>query len=901
MSGIEPDRWEMIVALAEAASSREGQQRTSFLDEACAGDRSLRSEIESLLASDQDARDFLEEPVSEIVGRLIASSDEEESMIGRRFGPYTILDLLGVGGMGKVYLAYDERLERKIALKLLPRELTLREDRVRRFQREARAASALNHPNILTIHDIGEVGSAYFIATEFIEGQTLRERISSGEMTRSEVLDIVTQIASALAVAHKIGIVHRDIKPENIMLRPDGYVKVLDFGLAKLSDLQIDQIDLDATIGRLEDTEPRLLLGTPKYMSPEQILRLRVDGRADIFSLGVVLYEMIAGRPPFDGATITDIASAIMETRPAPLAEHSSEVTTELERLVDKMLSKERENRHKSADELLIELKLVKQDLGYEGETGRPTPHGPSVALADHRKSGSPDDKAVAPARGASGRSPLWSSQAVNQVRRHKVLFAGLFVAIVAVPAILSSQHSTAGARIDSVAILPFENETHDEAIEYLGDSLVDALASDLSSIPELRVLSRNSVARYKGKEVDPISVGSDLNVGAVITGRVRKFDNQLGIVVELTDTRDGSLLWSQQYNPATSDLLSIQQAVGRNIVGKLRAGLAAEGKAVPAWHKPTDPAAYDLYAKGRWYWNRKTGDGLRQAIVLFQQAIDIDPGFALAYAGLADAYVLNGAMTPREAYQRGKAAAVKAMELDENLGEAHATLAFIQSIYERDWASAEQEFNRAIELNPDYANARHWYALHLAARGQFDRSLQQVLRAQELDPLSPIINTDVGLVYFYMGQYDLAFEQLQKAGNLFPDFFPPHFHLGWVLTQKGEYAEAEVEYQKALSLSPNYSLTKAMRAYTFAVSGKDREARDLLNELLQSPQYVSPYRFAVIYAGLGEKDLAFEWLNRAADELDTWIIYVNVAPFFGTLRQDPRFLELLQHLKLAP
>jgi TolB-like protein/Flp pilus assembly protein TadD len=456
---------------------------------------------------------------------------------------------------------------------------------------------------------------------------------------------------------------------------------------------------------------------------------------------------------------------------------------------------------------------------------------------------------------------------------------------------------------IDSIAVVPFINESRDETVEYLSDGFTDSLISSLSRLPGLKVISHNSVARYKGQVIDPTVVGSELKVGAILSGKFTRVGDDLHIVVELVDTRDRSFLWGKQYDKKASEVLSVQEDIAQQTAEKLSKKLDAESKQSLLKDTPHDPRAYDLYVKGRWYWNKRSGDGLKQALQYYQQAIDLDPTYALPYAGLADAYVINaGWAPPRESYLRANAAAHRALELNSGLGEAHATLGFIKAHYERDWPAAQDEFKRAIELNPNHATAHHWYGDYFLARGEFAEALQEFERARELDPLSPIINTDIGLVYFHKRQYDLAIKHFKTVADLFPDFFPVHHHLAWAYMQKEMYKESIDEFQKALSISKGHTMVKAMLGYAYAVSGKKDEARKILKELqdYSARQYVPPYRFAVLYTGLGEKDLAFEWLNKSYDDLDILLIYVNVSPFFDSLRQDPRFDQLLKRLRLT-
>ena len=831
----------------------------------------------------------------------------DEPQAGQIFSHYRLLNKLGEGGMGVVYLAEDTHLGRQVAVKFLLDGRHRRLSRAR-FLREARSASALSHPNIATVHDYGETAEGWpFIVMELLRGQTLSDLLGTGALTVRQSVSIIRNVLEALCEAHRHGIVHRDIKPTNIVIGERGQVKVLDFGLAKSlgdenpvgSDADVNGLDADALSALPTQTLAGAVLGTPLYVSPEQATGAVVDQRSDLFSTAAVLYECLARRPAFAAPSVVEIfAQVINPVAPLPPSAFNRAVPPELDRVTLKALAKATADRYQSAEEFLEDLQSVSLPEPSTEETGD-TPRqvlGPSMDSL-YRKVVSRRDES-----GGNHRE-VKSEVGVETTRRRRAAMRG--VAGVAALLILLSvlyAYMTPAEFLRSVAVLPFENAGGDESIEYLNEGLTDSLIFSLSQLPDLKVISRNSVIRYKGRQVDPVEVGTSLKVQAVLTGRVKRAGDGLAIVVELIDTRDGSHLWGGEYRKSNSDFSTLQQEIARDLEGRLRQKLSAENSAMLSKRLPVNPAAYDLYLRGRWHWNKRTGEGVRQAITYFQQAIDIDSAYALAYAGLADTYVLNSMVKPRESYMRANAAVAKALEFDNSLGEAHATLGFIKAHYERDWVGADREFERAIELSPNYATAHHWYSAALLSRGQFDRALQEIRRAQELDPLSPGINTDLGLCYFYTRQYDEAAVHFKRMTELFPDFFPAYYHLGWTYTQQRRYAEAIEQYQKALTLSKGHTMVRAMLGYAYAVSGREAEARNILRELetLAKQQYVSPYRFAVLYAGLGEKDLAFQWLNRAYDESDILLIYINVAPFYDPIREDPRFGELRQRLGLA-
>ncbi|MCM3869990.1 MAG: protein kinase [Pyrinomonadaceae bacterium] len=864
---VTPERQQCIQELFQSAAGLALVDRRAFLERACEGDTSLIKEVESLLEESAEIDGSLTSSPQEISSETVV---ENQAVVGKLIAHYKVLSLLGKGGMGEVYLAQDTRLGRKVALKLLPTPLSQDKGRVQRFEREARSASALNHPNVCVIHEIGETDDGRrFIAMEHINGETLRHRLVAGALTLNESLDIALQCASALAVAHEAGVVHRDIKPENLMLRGDGYVKVLDFGLAKLTERYSADSDSEAATLPVFNTHSEMMIGTINYLSPEQARRQEVDERTDLWSLGVVLYEMLTGRMPFTGETNSHAIVAILEREPTPVTESLPGMPSELEWIVTKALRKDRDQRYQTAREFAIDLGHLKEGLS-KGVVTQEKPHP---------------------------RQPLRWPYLIAAVAAILVLIStGLYLLVG------RNNEATNFASINSVAVLPFANMSGDPNMDYLSDGITDSLINSLSELPDIKVIGRSSVFRYKGSHTDAQAVGKDLSVQAVLTGRITERDGDLLIYVDLEDARDNSHIWGEQYNRKTSDILAIQNDISRVITEKLRVRITGEYQKRLAKPDTDNVEAYRLYLKGRWFWNKRTMEGKKQATLCFQQAIDLDSNYALAYAGLADIYVLDSSVPLRDSYLRAKAAVAKALALDGSLGEAHATLGFIKSHYENDWAGGEAEFKRAIELNPNYATAHHWYADQLLARGEFNQALQELRRAQELDPLSPIINTDIGLVYFYSRDYDRSIEYFRRMCELFPDFFPAHLYLGWAYTQKQMYSEATTEYQRAATFAKGHVLVSAMTGYNYAVSGNQEEARKILKELKDrsSREWIPPLRFAIIYAGLGQKDQALEWLNRANDELDLLLIYIKVSPFFDALRKDPRFVALLARLHLA-
>jgi eukaryotic-like serine/threonine-protein kinase len=873
------ERWEQVKQIYDSALKREASERAAYLDQACAGDEALRREVESLLVYEHRAEDFIKTPALQVAARVLAQ-EPSASLIRRQLGHYQVLSRLGAGGMGEVYLAEDSRLGRKVALKLLPAEFTQDAERVRRFEREARAASALNHPNIVTIHEIGQVDDLHYIVTEYIEGQTLRHVLST-PLDLPAALDIAVQAASALSAAHEVGIVHRDIKPENLMLRPDGYIKVLDFGLAKLTELQTPAPGNEAPTVADSETEAGVVMGTVGYMSPEQVRGQRVDARTDIFSLGVVLYEMLAGRAPFAGATKADVLATVLQTEPLPLTQHSRAVPETLGWIVAKALRKERAERYQTARDLLVDLKRLKQELELEASLKR------AGELALNREAAL--DRADRQASAKAANQPQPDAYETKRVK----------------PQV---QRRSSRKAIDSLAILPLLNTSADPNSEYLSDGITESIIAAVSGLPKLRVMAWSTVSRYKRERVAPQEIGQALGVRAVLTGRIVQLSDRLVIKTELVDTSDGSHLWGEHYNFNPSDVFAVEAEIAKEISEQLLLRLTGAEKRQLAKRATDNTQAYHAYLRGRYYWNKRTDENVRKAIEYFKQAIDCDPCYALAYAGLADAYVILGAfgvatLPPGEAYPKAKEAATKALEIDETLAEAHASLAFSLAQYDWDWSAAEREFKRALELKPGYAVAHHWYGfIYLVARGALDEAIAEVKRAHELDPLSLTISSNLGLLLYLARRYDQAIEQYQHTLEMERHFAYTHWQLALAYEQKALYEEAIAELQKAIALSGRSLQPLAQLGHAYAVAGKRDQALAVLAELneLAQQNYVSPSRTAAIYVGLGQIEQAFEWLERAYHERDSWLIWLKFDPVMDELRTDRRFTSLLERIGLA-
>ncbi|MEP6570984.1 MAG: protein kinase [Acidobacteriota bacterium] len=893
-------RWKEIDRIFAAALELDSAERPAFLLAACDGDEELRAEVESLLAH-VVPESLIEGQALGEATRLLANQTRAEEIT--RIGPYQIVKLLGAGGMGKVYLAHDDRLKRSVAIKLLSHYSASGNERIRRFRQEALAASALNHPNILTIYEVGEFKGQNYIATEFIDGITLRARIRRSEFPTGAVLEIAIQVASALSTAHEAGIVHRDIKTDNVMIRTDGLVKVLDFGIAKylLLDGEEEQ--------NLIETKAGSVIGTVAYMSPEQAQGLPVDAGTDIWSLGVILYEMVTGRVPFLGETASETISLILQKEPAPLARYANDVPAELERIIRRALTKDREERYQTVKDLLIDLRNLKRKREVDAEIERGGTHElPTAPFARNNQSApaTVSGAAGSTAPVTAGNSRSSAEYVVSGIRHHKLAATlALVVLVIGVVGLLAYLRArNPEVVIDSIAVLPFQNKSTEADTEYLSDGLAESLLYRLSQLPNLKVSPTSSVSRYKGKEIDPVKVGQELGVNAVLSGRIVQRGDNLTISVELLDVRNNLLLWGEQYDRKMSDLLQTQREISQEIVEKLKLKVSGEEKGL-AKHYTDSSDAYQLYLKGRFYWNKRTSEALQTSIGYFNQAIEKDPNFALAYAGLADSYVVPANhRPPRETMPKAKAAALRALELDETLAEAHTSLGRVLATYEWDWPGAEKEFKRAIELNPRYAVAHQWYGGWLQAMGRHGEAIAERKKAQEMDPLSLVINFEWGLSFYFARDYDQAIKQLQATLELDQNFRPAQTLLATAYEQKGMYDEAIAGFKKVISLkggTGGNEIALPSLGHAYAGSGKKNEAHRVLDELKQrsAQEYVPATSFAFVYAGLGEKNQAFAALEQGYKDHLFQMQWLKVEPRWDSLRSDPRFAELIHRMDL--
>jgi serine/threonine protein kinase/Flp pilus assembly protein TadD len=790
-------------------------------------------------------------------------------VIGEKIGHYKVQSAIGAGGMGEIYRASDTRLRRDVAIKILPENLMKDASAIERFRREAYAASALNHPNILTIFDIGEHDGHHFIATEFVEGETLRQKMQGAGLNLTEILDITVQVTSALIAAHDAGIVHRDIKPENIMVRTDGYVKVLDFGIAKLTEQESPEIDANAATLVQSITAKGMILGTAFYMSPEQARGLVVDRRSDVFSLGAVIYEMTARKLPFSGATIADVIASILKSEPPPLSAIVKNLPPEFERIVARSLNKKRIERYQTMKDFAEDLKQIRQRLEFETELQRI--HISNDVFAS-------------------------SGKGFSLEHATQILPKNSF----------PPRRTRTRKAIDSLAVLPFVNSGKDAETEYLADGITEGIINSLSKLPKLRVVPRSTVFRYKGRENDLQEIGHELGVRAVFAGRILQIGDSLIVNAELVDIANEAQIWGEQYRREMTDIFMLLDEITEDISEKLKLKLSGEDKKQLSKRYTENTEAYQSYLKGRYFvTSKRTEEWIKKGIEYFQKAIDLDPNYALAYSGIAEAYGFlassTGGWAPRNAYPKAEAAAMKALELDETLGEAHCSLGFSRLLYDWDFPEAERQFQKAIEFSPKYPNSHDGYGFYLKAVGRHPEAIEKCRQAQTLDPLSPFAHVSLGYAYYFARDYEKAIDECRKALEMDKHSTFAYRNLGLAYLQQGKIEKAIEALTNAVKYSQGGLAFESYLGFAYGVAGKRAEAFEVLASLedMDKERYVPAYNFAIIYAGLGDLDKSFEWFEQARKERSGFLPFLKVEPVVDGLRGDSRFDDLLKKIGL--
>ena len=857
-----PGRLEQIDGIFQTAIDLPPEERREFLDVACANDPALRSEVESLISSHEASGGFIEGSAADVAAMLLAG----RSLAGRQVAQYRVEGLLGSGGMGEVYQATD-RMGRKVALKVLAPRLVADRQHVARFLQEARAVLALNHPNIVTVYDIGESDGTYYIASELIEGETLRSVLARGTPPLAQAVDIAIQACTALAAAHDKGIVHRDIKPENVMLRGDGYVKVLDFGIAKLTE----RFGGPGASAAQAETVAGLIVGTTPYMSPEQARGAPVDARSDVWSSGILLYEMLSGRNPFAGGSTPEVLARILERTPAPLAEAHAGMPEDLQRIVTRALEKDPDRRYPTMAAMLADLRTLRQELEFGEKIRRLHATG------------------EAPAAGARPRKRAvlaWASSAV---------VVAIAVAYFATPLFRSKN-------VESVAVLPFVNATGDPALEYLSDGMTESLINALGGLPDVAVKARSMVFRYKGRDVGPQEVASQLSVEAVLNGRLERRGDRLALSLALANGRDGDHLWGERYEITMGDLVAVQSGMARDIAERLHTRLSGADEERVARAYTASGEAYQLYLKGRYHVQKVALPEVQAGIKYLEEATALDPNYALAYVGLADAYRTASAadVEATRVIPQAKRAAERAVQIDDGLSSAHTQVAMLASWYDWDAAASELHFRRALALDPDNAEARLFHGHLLSNQGRHDEALQEAARALELEPFNSRFSALTGQFLVHAGRFDEAIERLQATIALDPNHVLARLFIATAYVGKQMYPDAIREAQVAVELTRRrMSHPIGILGYAYARTGDTARARALLDELLAAAKtrYVAPYSIALIYNALGDTGETLAWLERGFEARDHKMNLLKVDPKWSNLHADPRFQDLVRRI----
>jgi serine/threonine protein kinase/Flp pilus assembly protein TadD len=814
----------------------------------------------------------------------------ETLSVNSKISHYRIVSKLGAGGMGEVFLAEDTRLDRQVALKILPPEFAEDKERMSRFVREAKSTSALNHPNIITIHEIGESDGMHFIATEFIEGKTLNQYAESSPLNLKSVVEIAVQIASALDEAHSAGIVHRDIKPDNVMIRASGLVKILDFGIAKLPATN-NQSNPAEGVTAIKGTSPGMIIGTPSYMSPEQAAGKEVDARTDIFSFGVVFYEMLAGKLPFEGETALEMIGAVLKDEPKPL---KADVPGEIKKIIGKCLKKDRNERYQTIRDVCNDLKEAKQDLEFQEKserTARPNQdeNKTQILLATTADDGN---------RATANKAPSNNSS-------KKYLAVGLAILLISAFGFGYWFFNRSSKQIDSIAVLPFENASGNADLDYLSDGVSESVIDRLSQLPQLKVIARNSSFRYRGQNLNLPEIANALGVDAIVTGRVVPRGDSYQIRVDVTDVRENKQLWGENFTRKASDVQIVQADISREIAENLKLRLSGTQSQQFAKEGTTSPQAYEALVKGRFFFNKPGQDNTDKATEHFEEATAFDPNYALAWSYLANAYAFGGGkdLDRKERHTKRRMAAMKAVELAPNLAEAHFALGQVK-FSDWQWAEAEREYKLSIELNPNLAKAYSGLQGYLVVMGRYDEAIAEAKRSVELDPVDYVAATRLSIAFHRARRYDETIETAKRVIEMEPNFFFSHLALADAYAAKGMYKEAIAEYQESLRLRGGDSPTiEAALGTTYVKMGMRAKAEEILESLESRANDFSstPIDLSLLYDALGRRDEAFAVLEKAYAERASDLGYMRTNPKFDNLRSDPRFADLLRRMNLPP
>jgi serine/threonine protein kinase/tetratricopeptide (TPR) repeat protein len=855
-------RRKQIEDIVIAALDLTGPRRTAYLDSACGDDREFRREVESLLSQESRAGAFLETPALEAAARALADG-HSATLPGRTVGPYRIDAVLGAGGMGEVYRGWDTRLRRAVALKFLAREFLSDQVAVERFEREARAASALSHPNVCTVYDVGEMEGRPFIAMEYLEGRNLRARLGGTALPRREALECAIQIAHGLVAAHQKGVVHRDLKPENLWVTGEGRIKILDFGLAKLSEPAVHPEGGERSMA----SEPGRVMGTAGYMSPEQVRGQPLDHRTDIFSFGAVLHEMISGSRTFQGSSAVDTFIAILNTEPPKLAD------PDIDRLVRRCLEKDPEKRFQSANDLVSNLEAVLDAR-------------PSASVTERKRDRLPRRRILQAGGGVAALGAMVALWKLLPAKSRNGLFG------------------SSGPHITRLAVLPLANLSGDADQEYFADGMTEQLITDLGQIATLRVISRPSVMQFKGTKKPLAEIAKQLGVEIVIVGSVQSSSSRVRITAQLVDPATNQQVWAHSYERDLTDALTLQGEVARAIASEIQARVTTEEAGRLARDRKVDPAALDAYLLGRYFWDQFTPDSILKAVDYFEQAIQLDPAYAAAYGGLAECwtgFLFTDSRPWAESIAKAREAASKAVALDDTLAEAHQAMAVV--LYQEwNWKECEDEMKKAIALNPGFSTTHMLYSNMLRHLGRVDQSIAEARLALEADPLAMLTNQMLGDAYLSARRYDLAIAQFQKGLDLHPNDPSLQFQLGWAYVYNRAYdkgIDAIKSSQAAEGIDPSLSPDLA---YLDSMLGNPGETRQTLNRLLTLARKdpVSPGMIALVYTALDDREQALTWLEKAYAQHSSMMFWLKVDPRFDKMRGEPRFRELMRRVGLV-